>query len=106
MDIHASIKHIYPNAKFSVNNNDYKQILWLSNDLEKPSLNEISLAWDELQEKRNKDAYISARRSEYPPIGDQLDVIWKELEVNKSLTQDSINMLEKINNVKKKHPKT
>jgi hypothetical protein len=43
-------------------------------------------------------AYIAKRQAEYPPIGDQLDAIWKG-------GQDASNMLARVQAVKEKYPK-
>lgn len=53
--------------------------------------------------------YAEKRREEYPPIGDQLDALWKELNYRRingdPLTQEADNILNKILDVKAKHPK-
>jgi hypothetical protein len=43
-------------------------------------------------------AYIAKRQAEYPPIGDQLDAIWKG-------GQDASDMLARVQAVKEKYPK-
>lgn len=48
--------------------------------------------------------YSEARRESYPPIGDQLDAIWKLLQTQQ-LTGDARVMLEKIAGVKARFPK-
>lgn len=45
--------------------------------------------------------YYAKRRSEYPPLADQLDAFWKG-----EASQDYQNMLAKIQAVKNKYPKT
>lgn len=53
--------------------------------------------------------YAEKRAEEYPPIGDQLDAIWKEFNTRRlngeALTQEADDMLGKILAVKKKYPK-
>jgi len=51
--------------------------------------------------------YREKRRKEYPPIGDQLDAIWKVLAGYNmdSLHEDASSMLELILEVKAKYPK-
>lgn len=46
----------------------------------------------------NALSYVEKRRAEYPPIGDQLDALWKGGEA-------ATKMLEKIKQVKANHPK-
>ena len=54
-------------------------------------------------------AYRDARRDAYPPIGDQLDSIWKELNYRRlqgeDLVQDADDMLGAVLAVKSAHPK-
>lgn len=54
-------------------------------------------------------SYEQLRAKEYPPIGDQLDAIWKELNYRRlngeTLVQDADDMLGKILAVKQKYPK-
>ncbi len=44
------------------------------------------------------EAYIAKRQAEYPPIGDQLDALWKGGEA-------AAEMLAKVQAVKAKYPK-
>lgn len=50
------------------------------------------------QDRYNSLSYAEKRRLEYPPIGDQLDALWKG-------GAEAQAMLEKIQAVKAKHPK-
>ena len=53
--------------------------------------------------------YTELRREAYPPIGDQLDAIWKELNYRRmkgnALIQEADDLLNDILNIKKKYPK-
>jgi hypothetical protein len=51
-----------------------------------------------LQEKSEATIYQRSRAREYPPIGDQLDALWKGGE-------DAEEMLAKVQAVKAKYPK-
>ena len=44
--------------------------------------------------------YFSKRRNNYPPIGDQLDAIWKGID-----SEDFVSMIEKIQQIKLQYPK-
>lgn len=48
--------------------------------------------------------YRMKRFREYPPIGDQLDILWKEMQAL-PLTQEADAMLKRIQAVKAKYPK-
>lgn len=57
-------------------------------------------------DERRRDAanqVLSARRAEYPSIGDQLDVLWKALGPTLQ-HPEALAMLERIADVKRKHP--
>lgn len=67
-------------------------------------------AWLEEKERyEREEKYRDDRREQYDPIGDQLDVIWKELNARRNagenLVQDASDMLDKILAVKSKYPK-
>lgn len=59
---------------------------------------------DELVALVDSADYIDKRSAEYPPIGDQLDAIWKLLKDPKDL--DGILVQKAIDDVKAKYPKT
>ncbi|MGN5354321.1 hypothetical protein ACQ4P5_20165 [Ralstonia sp. L16] len=52
-------------------------------------------------------SYSQQRRAEYPPIGDQLDAIWKALaQLDSSvLPAESVSVLDQIVAIKARHPK-
>ena len=50
-------------------------------------------------------AYVSQRKSAYPSIGDQLDMLWHSIDKNPSLKSEYFEFYEAIKAVKVKHPK-
>lgn len=48
--------------------------------------------------------YAEARRESYPPIGDQLDVLWKFLQTQ-TLPSETKSMLDRVLKVKATYPK-
>ena len=73
--IDKAIKKINPNAKFTVNAEDYKQITWL--DGTTPiSKADIEAKIIELQTDYDSKEYKRDRAKEYPPMADQLDDIF------------------------------
>ncbi len=82
---------------------------YLLTDVEKAEAKERDKQFKAEQAELAKTQYQRDRKEEYPDIGDQLDVIWKEINEQrlngKNLTQDADDMLGKILAVKKKHPK-
>ncbi len=60
--------------------------------------NEVAYDKDAVQAYVDAHAYIAKRASEYPPIGDQLDALWKG-------GAEAEAMLAKVQAVKQKFPK-
>ena len=60
--------------------------------------NEVAYDKDAVQAYVDAHAYIAKRASEYPPIGDQLDALWKGGDA-------AAEMLTKVQAVKTKYPK-
>ena len=74
-DIANSILAINPNAKISVKDNDVKQIDW-HDDTTPISEADILAKQVELQADYEAKEYQRNRASEYPSIGEQLDMIY------------------------------
>ena len=51
-------------------------------------------------------AYVSKRKSAYPSIGDQLDMLWHSIDQNPALKSEYFDFYEAIKAVKVKHPKS
>jgi len=60
--------------------------------------NEVAYDKDAVQAYVDAHAYIAKRAAEYPPIGDQLDALWKGGDA-------AAEMLTKVQAVKTKYPK-
>ena len=60
--------------------------------------NEVAYDKAAVQAYVDAHAYIAKRAAEYPPIGDQLDALWKG-------GAEAEAMLAKVQAVKQKHPK-
>jgi hypothetical protein len=50
-------------------------------------------------------AYVSQRKSAYPSIGEQLDMLWHSIDQNPALKSQYFDFYEAIKAVKVKHPK-
>jgi hypothetical protein len=70
---------------------EYASVNWFK-DWQKPT-------WEEVQVKIAKLSYQRNRAAEYPPIGDQLDALWKG-------GAEAEAMLAKVQAVKQKYPKS
>jgi len=60
--------------------------------------NEVAYNKSSVQAYIDANAYIAKRQAEYPPIGDQLDALWKGGDA-------AAEMLAKVQAVKTKYPK-
>ena len=61
---------------------------------------------DATESEKREMTYAQDRRNEYPPIGDQLDVIWKHLNKSDLLDPETQAMFDAIENVKTRFPKS
>jgi hypothetical protein len=48
MNIDRAIRHLYPNAEWSIYNDTYEGLTWMSNT-PKPTLEELQNAWNEIK---------------------------------------------------------
>ncbi len=109
MDVALNIEYLVPAAKYRgvTNENtekEYNDLVW-EDSRKKPS-------WDEIVSVNNDvelSSYKHNRIKAYPSIGDQLDVIWKELNYRRlngeNLVQDTDDMLGRILSIKSQFPK-
>ena len=96
-DICSAILAINPSASVSVNAEDLDQITW-HGDTEVISKSDIQAKQAELKADFDAKQYQCDRKSEYPDIGDQLDMIY-----HAGLGGDEFQEAIKI--VKNKYPK-
>lgn len=108
MNLALAILHKYPNADpledFRVRDDGSGQYIadWnLPNP--KPTQANLNEWWAEYDTYQKSIAYKELRRNEYPPIGDQLDAIWKMLTPPAGSEAEA--MKAQISSVKAKYPK-
>jgi len=70
IDLTKPLFALYPTAKWTLNGDTYDGLTWLSEDIVKPTEQEL-LDWVD------PNAYKAKRSAEYPPITDYLDGIVK-----------------------------
>lgn len=87
----------YPDAQWTLNGDSYDGLTWLD-ESSKPTKEELDSQWEAIQANIASNAYKAKRAAEYPPIGDQLDALWKGGEA-------AAEMLAKVQAVKAKYPK-
>jgi hypothetical protein len=84
-----------PGAEWVLRGDDLE---WLDAQQTRPTDAEIEAEIVRLQAEHEAQAYARSRRAEYPPIGDQLDALWKGGDA-------ATEMLAKVQAVKAKYPK-
>ena len=104
-DIIKAIKAINPNAEVSVNAEDFEQITWHDGNPNNITKADIEAKMNEMANEPEQSAYVEQRRNDYPPIGDQLDMIWHSIDQNPKLKSEYFEFYETIKAVKVKHPK-
>jgi hypothetical protein len=93
-----ALNSLAPDAVWSMDAEDYDQLTWLSNDIPKPTKEEVEAEVSRLQAEYDAKEYQRQRVPEYPSIGDQLDAIWKGGDAYDA-------MLAKVMAIKDKYPK-
>ena len=104
MIIKAILK-IDPNAQVSVNADDINQITWHDGNPKNITKAYIEAKMNEMANEPEQSAYAEQRRNAYPPIGDQLDMLWHSIDQNPELKQKYFDFYEAIKQVKVKYPK-
>ena len=105
MIIEAILK-IDPNAQVVVRGTDINtcEIEW-HNGTTPISKADIEAKMNEMANEPEQSAYTEQRRNAYPPIGDQLDMLWHSIDQNPELKQKYFDFYEAIKQVKVKYPK-
>ena len=104
MIIEAILK-IDPNAKVTVIGDDINKITWHDDNPNNISKADIEAKMVEVQAEYDANQYQRDRATAYPPIGDQLDMLWHSIDQNPKLKSEYFEFYEAIKVVKVKHPK-
>ena len=100
-----AILKINPNAEVSVQADDINQITW-HNGTTPISKADIEAKMNEMANEPEQSAYAEQRRNAYPPIGDQLDMLWHTIDKDILLQKRYFDFYQTIKQVKVKYPKT
>ena len=60
---------------------------------------------NKIANKSEQSKYVQQRKNAYPPIGDQLDMLWHSIDESPELKQKYFKFYEAIKAVKAKYPK-
>ena len=102
--IEKAILKINPNAEVTIKNSDINTIEWNNGTTPIP-VADIEAKMVELQAEYDANQYQRDRATDYPPIGDQLDMLWHSIDQNPKLKSEYFEFYEAIKAVKVKHPK-
>ena len=72
----TALQHLTPGAKWNMWSQDYDTIEWFSDDITKPTKDEILAKQAELQAAYDAQEYARKRAEEYPDWQTQLDYIY------------------------------
>ena len=103
----TAILKINPNAVVTVRGSDINtcEIEWLNGTTPIPKA-DIEAKMNEMANEPEQSAYAEQRRNAYPPIGDQLDMIWHTIDKDILLQKRYFDFYQTIKKVKVKYPKT
>ena len=101
-----AIQKINPNAEVVVRGDDVKtcEIEW-HNGTPEISRADIEDKMNEMANEPEESNYAQQRRNAYPPIGDQLDMLWHSIDQDPQLKSKYFDFYEAIKAVKVKYPK-
>jgi hypothetical protein len=71
-----AIHSLRPDAEFSISGDNYDQIEWYSENIPKPTLQEIDAELQKLQAEHDRKDYQRKRQEAYPSIEEQLDLMY------------------------------
>lgn len=99
MGIVQALFSLRPGARWDLNGDTYKGLVWYDeNQLPPPTEEEVNQEIERLQAEYVAKEYQRQRAPEYPDIKDQLDAIWKGGDAYEE-------MLARVMEVKAKYPK-
>ena len=96
-----AITSLRPNAKIATYGTDYNATVWYVGGEDKPTKQEVDTELARLQAEFDAKEYQRLRQ--YPPLGDQLDMLWHAID-NGTLNKTS-DFYTAIKAVKDAHPK-
>jgi hypothetical protein len=102
-DLTKAIISLYPTALWQLNGDEYSGLVWMSQDIQKPTKLQLETEALRIQAEYDAKEYQRLRAKEYPNLGDQLDMLWHAID-NGTLNKTS-DFYTAIKAVKDAHPK-
>lgn len=82
---------------------EYDKIIWLDVIVRQPTLAECEAEWGKIQIEIENERVNDNRRTNYPSVNDQLDMLWHAMDNGE--TNKAIDFYNAIKIVKDKYPK-
>jgi hypothetical protein len=102
MSLVNAIVSLYPNAHWEIEDDEYDKLIWKSEDIPKPSLEELQTESARLGAIWVQTQYQRDRKYEYPPITDLADALFHQQNGN---NEPMTEYLAKVQAVKDRFPK-
>ena len=99
-----AIQKINPNAEVSVSGNDINTVQWHNGTTPIPKA-DIEAKMNEMANEPEQSEYVEQRRNAYPPVGDQLDMLWHTIDKDEKLQGKYFDFYQTLKTVKVKFPK-
>lgn len=78
IDLTKALISLYPNSEWTLNGVEYDGLVWLSENIQKPTEAELIAECNRLQAEYEAKEYQRQRARAYPSIPDQLDLIYHQ----------------------------
>ena len=102
--ITQAIKKINPNAEIVLRGDDINNIEWVNGTTPIPKA-DIEAKMNEMANEPEQSQYAELRRNAYPPVGDQLDMLWHTIDKDEKLQGKYFDFYQTLKTVKVKFPK-
>lgn len=80
IDYSQALTSLYKNCSWEQHGLEYSGLVWKDTNIPKPTEEELVIEYNRLQEEKIKNEYKQKRQTEYPAIGDQLDMLWHMMD--------------------------
>lgn len=100
--IHDVLRTKYADCVYAVGE-DYESLVWFSEDVPKPSVEELMQAIEDYKANQKVYDWKQLRQSEMPGIDKQLELLWDAIDKGEDLRKSEFYL--SIKAVKEKYPK-
>lgn len=93
MDIALILTKEYPGAEWSLNGDSYSGLVWMSEDITKPTEEELSAAWDIVKYNSEVETIQGFRKVAYQNESDPIFFDWQRGEVTEQEWLDAVQAI-------------